>query len=715
VIRDNPLETVDQDKLGFGEMAQHLASSFLNNDLSCGFVVGVEGPWGSGKSSLVNLALDSLNSRQDGPKVLRFAPWLIGNRSELLAQLFADLQPLILSQLPDAERLQTKALLGRYAQLSSGLATLADFAEIGGVPWASKASKFLRLTSKRAETLSERSLGELNHELREKLLKLDRPIVVFIDDLDRLEPKEAAEVLRLVKAVADFPNVAYILAYDFEILSQSIQRAVEVPNGASYLEKVIQASFKVPAPMKFDLQNWLQVEVEELVSAKDLTEGERTRLNQVLRLWCRIFVDTPRDAVRILNSLRLNYLPVKDKVDLADMVFLQMVRLKNTKLFNWIEEYVTSLAAVGDWGYLFPDEPTRMGQSLLATIEAEGDELNRVLYALDTQLPGIDTASFNRERSTFKVFSLNGNRVPVSYSTEKRLGSPNHYRYYFAFSKPVGSISDDDVSRFLLACSKSPLEATQKFREYIAVKRPQGGRIAEVLLSRLLELSDVISTDEVCGLFTVLADSIDELIPYAKTEFGSPRFLRGQREEVFGLIYNIKSSEVRLKLLDLMFSHGTSMAWLTGIIREANFYHGPFRDHGRSENDGLLSNSEYEIIREIFISRLNGSSKDDLLSVPLFLSLMYGWSQTGDQDGPITWIALNTEADADFIEVLEHMQSWSESSDRGVQYKLQTDTLKSFFGGASLVANRLSEIKFRSERAPGLASRAEDLLAKFDK
>ena len=48
---------------------------------------------------------------------------------------------------------------------------------------------------------------------------LEHPIVVFVDYLDRLEPSEAAEVLRLVKVVVDFPNVAYILAYDPEVLA----------------------------------------------------------------------------------------------------------------------------------------------------------------------------------------------------------------------------------------------------------------------------------------------------------------------------------------------------------------------------------------------------------------------------------------------------------------------------------------------------------------
>lgn len=246
MIDDTPLKATKSDRLGFGEMARHLASSFVQNDLSRGFVVGVEGAWGSGKSSLVNLALEEMIGQKDGPRVVRFAPWLVGNRNELLAQLFSDLEPVILKSVPATEREETKAILGRYAQVSSGLAALADLAEAVGLPWAGIAARVLRRSSGKAAKLSERSLGELNEDLRKKLERLNHPIIVFVDDIDRLEPTEAAEVLRLIKAVADFPNVAYVLAYDVDVLAGSIERAIGISDGRAYLEKggssIIQSS-----------------------------------------------------------------------------------------------------------------------------------------------------------------------------------------------------------------------------------------------------------------------------------------------------------------------------------------------------------------------------------------------------------------------------------------------------------------------------------------
>lgn len=304
MIEDTPLKATESDRLGFGEMARHLASSFVQNDLSRGFVVGVEGAWGSGKSSLVNLALEELIGRKDGPRVVRFAPWLVGNRNELLAQLFSDLEPVILKSVPATEREETKAILGRYAQVSSGLAAIADLAKDGGLPFAGIAAKFLRKSSAKAAELSGSSLGELNEDLRKKLKNITHPIIVFVDDLDRLEPTEAAEVLRLVKAVADFPNVAYVLAYDVEVLAKSIERAIGISDGKAYLEKVVQASFKVPKAMSFDLRNWLKSEVLQLLEGLDMGSETTDRLEGVFHVWCGQFVETPRDVVCYPGRLR---------------------------------------------------------------------------------------------------------------------------------------------------------------------------------------------------------------------------------------------------------------------------------------------------------------------------------------------------------------------------------------------------------------------------
>lgn len=53
---------------------------------------------------------------------------------------------------------------------------------------------------------------------------VDLSFIVMLDDLDRLEPAQAVEVIRLVKSVADFPRFRYLLCYDKAVLSEAIRR-----------------------------------------------------------------------------------------------------------------------------------------------------------------------------------------------------------------------------------------------------------------------------------------------------------------------------------------------------------------------------------------------------------------------------------------------------------------------------------------------------------
>lgn len=344
---DTPISDEAEDKLGFMSMACQLASALAQNDFPRGFVIGVEGSWGSGKSSLVNLALERLERMDGGPVVIRFSPWIVGNRNELLQQLFSDFMPVVTNLLPESERSEVSSLLSLYSKAASPLASVAEAASATGFTWALPVARFLNWSGKK---VSERdwSLSDLNEDLHQKLKKLERPIIVFIDDIDRLEPDEAVEVLRLVRAVADFPKVVYLLAYDAKALVRNIKRAIGVPDGTAYLEKIVQASFRVPMPVVYDLRSWLGEEIHKIFPTSGMSDSARDRLSQSVHIWCNEYISTPRDVIRALNAIKLYVVPQANDIDLSDAVFLQIVRIRNPQLYTWIEEYVEGLSTLGD-------------------------------------------------------------------------------------------------------------------------------------------------------------------------------------------------------------------------------------------------------------------------------------------------------------------------------------------------------------------------------
>ena len=102
-------------------------------------------------------------------------------------------------------------------------------------------------------------------------------------------------------------------------------------------------------------------------------------------------LNTTRDVVRTVNALRFDFLPVKGQVDPADMLFLQLARTKNDRLFRWIERYVTELSAIGDWGQVAPGDVIRMGSEFLkASGMASAIEKEDFVFRFQEHLPGLD-------------------------------------------------------------------------------------------------------------------------------------------------------------------------------------------------------------------------------------------------------------------------------------------------------------------------------------
>src|SRR5262249_46344082 len=144
------------------------------------------------------------------------------------------------------------------------------------------------------------SLDDLKQELSRLLSRIKgRQILVLIDDLDRLTPPEALEMVSVVKSLADLPKVIYLLAYEEGRLSQLIDAASNA-DGHSYLEKIIQYPVHLPRIDSDDLSRLLNVDLVALLPG--LSEGDGIRLQYTWREVLRVYVSTPRDVRRLVNS-----------------------------------------------------------------------------------------------------------------------------------------------------------------------------------------------------------------------------------------------------------------------------------------------------------------------------------------------------------------------------------------------------------------------------
>src|SRR5690606_12596518 len=153
------------------------------------------------------------------------------------------------------------------------------------------------------------------------------------------------------------------------------------------------------------------------------------RLMRVINTEGTRYLATPRDVVRVLNSLRLHAIPVRKYVDIPDIVWLHLVRFGNPDLYSWTEEYLTKVAAIYGGPPISTDDADRMGRRLDQIFANEGRDKNVARLYLSEILPGISTESdFGQDRKAHFVFDDLSRDKLRAFVSEKRLGSPDHYR-----------------------------------------------------------------------------------------------------------------------------------------------------------------------------------------------------------------------------------------------------------------------------------------------
>ena len=336
---DKPISDSKEDLLGFNALSITLADIILAQANRSTFAIGIDGPWGSGKSSILRLLRKELVNRKShndndgvGLIVVQFAPWLISNQTALIAEFFKELEKAIdvasrrtslvhsfrnWSALHKWIALRKRSMGKNFRSARkamhrfAGLTALASTAAAAIDPTFGSALTTSAINRFRREIWpSSRSLEALKSQLDDYLGQIadaDKTfrILVIIDDLDRLDPKDALEVLRLVKGVANFPAVSYLLAYDRKSLASAISRSELIEDGDAYLEKIVQFSFNVPPLEPFQLRSWLKHELNELFPG-GVRNGLR-RTHVVLDEWAGRLLHTPRDVKRLLFAIRATW------------------------------------------------------------------------------------------------------------------------------------------------------------------------------------------------------------------------------------------------------------------------------------------------------------------------------------------------------------------------------------------------------------------------
>ena len=348
VNTDKPIRNTAEDRLGRNVLAATIKNEILAVPQGDSCVLALLGPWGSGKSSILNLLENQLCTEQR-LSVIRFNPWLFSGTEQLVGQFFQELRAHLLTK-NEKESDETIDLIDKYCDGLMGATSWIP--QVGAAIEAGTKSVKLAGTLLRKVPPSQ-SVQKQRRLVEERLAQNGRRFVVMIDDVDRLTNSEVRDVMRLVKLTGDFPNMVYLLAFDRGRVELALSDNGE--GGRAYLEKIFQATFHVPSVRTSELLSMVDEGVGAFLDSTSM-KGPWDVYDWVgiLHKIVMPLVRTPRDVRRYLNALRPAAALVRDEVAMQDLLALEAIRVFLPDVFALLPEAVPVLTHVGS-----PDLETR--------------------------------------------------------------------------------------------------------------------------------------------------------------------------------------------------------------------------------------------------------------------------------------------------------------------------------------------------------------------
>lgn len=331
---DRPIDTCEQDLLGRASFSKQLGRAIYDYNGKDGLVIGLYGKWGSGKTSVINMAVNEMitlaKQENNMPLVMKFAPWNYSDKDNLISIFFQSLKNKI--ELQDNEELKKEVgkALNDYAGAFDALSLIP-------IVGSGVAAILKTVAQAQGTNLMQGADLEKTKELLESaLVEVNKKIVIIIDDIDRLTNSQIRDVFQLVKQVADFPNIIYILAMDREVVRRALQEVHNV-DGNEYLQKIIQVPFEIPELRKSKLNSIFFSRLDEVVKEiSDKIKWDDMYWKDVFQNCIEPYINTLRDVNRVINTFQFKYGAMYEETAFEDMIGITTIEVLDPELYKWI-------------------------------------------------------------------------------------------------------------------------------------------------------------------------------------------------------------------------------------------------------------------------------------------------------------------------------------------------------------------------------------------
>lgn len=358
LLIERAIEDSGEDILDRRQFSKNLAAQMSEYSGNQCLTIGLMGGWGTGKSSILNMVKNIISKEK--ADIVEFTPWYFSGREQLISDFFQVLSEKIQYKTTSAQAGELAKDLKKYSKILKPLALIPQFSIVANIisKGAEGISDFLKDYDENI------SLDTLKRDISVNLRDYPKKIIVFIDEIDRLNKNEINEIFQLVRALGDFENIIYLLAFD----DKKVCEITEIE--PIYLEKIINIPIIIPSIPKRKIN---EVLLSELNNILKVNKKEEEYWNDIYLSMFKNYFLNLREVYRFLNIIKFNQEYMLKEVNKIDFTVISFLQHFEPKAYEFIRKNGTHLCSCT--GFASERIPTEFKK---VVEESKNIQLNRI-------------------------------------------------------------------------------------------------------------------------------------------------------------------------------------------------------------------------------------------------------------------------------------------------------------------------------------------------
>jgi hypothetical protein len=454
---DEPFDIHSEDPFGRGTFVDTVVERIqVASATDASTVFGLVGPWGSGKTSI----LDRVRTRlADDWQIADFTPWSSGDAASMSLEFVSTVADL----LGEKTAGETRAKLAGYAGFIAPL--------LGAIPFVGDGVK--GTAEHTLDAIASRPPWHKQFaELTQAIQSLGRRVLIVVDDVDRLGGTELLTLLRVIRLLGRFRGVHYLVAYDQDTVEDLLRSTGSMGRSAAFMEKIVQYPFETPPVPRAAVVRLLNGLIEELLESTD-TQFDPFSLQRATYLVDALApqLRTPRGLGRFREHLAAfaNHVTTA-RLDLLDYVAVTWLRLNAHGVWSSLEAWHHELRS------------GERATSLSETEKLTADDWESRIAGAHQQADcagTLEVLSF-----LFEGVDVHGRSSFIKHS--RAMNDPTYFGRYLLLAIPEDDIDDELIS--VVATETEADKFTKPAGVLAAVIDGSDDALANLAISRLTSL-----------------------------------------------------------------------------------------------------------------------------------------------------------------------------------------------------------------------------------